>query len=137
MLISKRVSAEAFWRCGYVRFNSSVPSLESSRNICQTLVHTYDYPAYLQTSFVPSSHRDAHIAIRALNAELTLIPHTIANPHARVMRMQFWRDAVEDCFQGKPRAEPVSILLTHVLSTRRLTKSFFQTVLSERVNPLC
>jgi hypothetical protein len=41
---------------------------------------------------------------------------------------------VNDCFEGRPKAEPVSILLAQVLSDgKRLTKPFFQTVLAERV----
>lgn len=49
--------------------------------------------------------------------------------------MQFWKDAVEDCFRGRPKAEPVSILLAEVLQNgARLTKSFFQSMISERVS---
>jgi len=48
--------------------------------------------------------------------------------------MQFWKDAVESCYQGQPKAEPVSILLHRVLSRgTRLSKSFFQSIISERV----
>jgi hypothetical protein len=65
---------------------------------------------------------------------MALIPDTVSNQYARVMRMQFWKEAVEDCFKGTPKAEPVSILLADVLSNgTRLTKSFFQTIISERV----
>ena len=117
-----------------VRFNSTAPSLQSSRVYCQNLLQKHDYPSYLQIPFIPQSARDAHLAIRALNVEMALIPDTVSNQYARVMRMQFWKDAVENCFQGQPKAEPVSILLAKVLSDgTRLTKSFFQTIISERV----
>jgi NADH dehydrogenase [ubiquinone] 1 alpha subcomplex assembly factor 6 len=117
-----------------IRFNSTGPSLQSSRVYCQNLLQKYDHPSYLQSSFIPSNARDAHLAIRALNIEMALIPDTVSNQYAGAMRMQFWKDAIEDCFRGQPKAEPVSILLTQVLSSgTRLTKSFFQTVISERV----
>jgi NADH dehydrogenase [ubiquinone] 1 alpha subcomplex assembly factor 6 len=118
--------------------STTAPTVPSSRLYCQSLLQKHDYPAYLQTAFLPPSSRDAHLAIRALNIEMALIPDTISNATARVMRMQFWRDAVEDCFRGRPKAEPVSILLAEVLQNgARLTKSFFQNMVSERVCSPC
>ena len=136
MLISRQQSVQSISRiCGQcIRQNSTAPTMQSSRIYCQNLLQKHDYPSYLQSSFIPTSRRDAHLAIRALNVEMALIPDTVSNQYARVMRMQFWKDAVENCFQGQPKAEPVSILLAKVLSNEtRLTKSFFQTIISERV----
>ena len=117
-----------------VRFSSTTPSLQSSRIYCQNLLRKHDYPSYLQIPFIPQSARDAHLAIHSLNAEIALIPDIVSNKDARRMRMEFWKDAVENCFQSKPKAEPVSILLTEALSSgTRLTKSFLQTIVSERV----
>jgi Squalene/phytoene synthase len=122
-----------------IRHSSAAPTLSSSRKYCQSLLQKHDYPAYLQTAFLPPSSRDAHLAIRALNIEMALIPDTISNAAARVMRMQFWRDALEDCYRRCPKREPVSILLAEVVnhSGVRLTKSFFQSMVSERVGRLC
>ena len=118
-----------------IRHNSTAPTISSSRIYCQNLLQKYDYPSYLQIPFLPQGSRDAHLAICALNVELALIPETVANQNARVMRMQFWKDALENCFQGRPKAEPVSILLAEVLTSgTRLTKSFFNTIISERVH---
>src|SRR5271155_2273906 len=120
------------------RFNSTAPSLQSSLEYCRRLLYKHDYPSYLQTaSFSPQYARYAHIAINALNVEMALIPDTVSNQYARAMRMQFWKDAVENCFQGQPKAEPVSILLAHVLQSEsvQLTRSFFQTIITERVFP--
>jgi len=139
MLISKRLPVKSVCRARgqCIRFNSSVPTVQSSRIYCQNLLQKRDYPSYLQISFIPESTRDAHLAICALNVEMALIPDQISNQYARGMRMQFWKDAVENCFQGKPKAEPVSILLAHVLQSEsvQLTKSFFQTIITERVFP--
>ena len=116
------------------RFNSTVPSIESSRVYCQALLRRHDYASYLQSGFIPAGAKDAYLAIRALNVELALIPDTVSNQNARKMRMQFWKDALDDCYKGVPKAEPVSILLAAVLASgTRLTKSFFQTMISERV----
>lgn len=120
-------------RC--TRYSSTTPTIDSCRIHCQNLLNKYDYPSYLQIPFMPPSTRDAHLAIRSLNVEVALVPDIVTNEHARIMRMQFWKDAIEDCFRGKPKAEPLSLILAHVLSSGvRLTKTFFQTVISERVN---
>jgi NADH dehydrogenase [ubiquinone] 1 alpha subcomplex assembly factor 6 len=116
------------------RFSSTALSIESSRKYCLNLLLTHDYASYLQSAFIPSGAKDAHLAIRALNIELALIPDTVSNQHARIMRMQFWKDAVDHCYKGAPKQEPVSVLLAAVLANgKRLTKSFFQTMISERV----
>ena len=139
MLIPKQPPVKSVYRvCGQcIRYNSSAPTVRSSRVYCQNLLQKRDYPSYLQISLIPESARDAHLAICALNVEIASIPDQISNQYARTMRMQFWKDAVENSFQGKPKAEPVSILLAHVLQSERvqLTKSFFQTIISERVLP--
>jgi hypothetical protein len=139
MLITKGLSVKSVDRIARqcIRFNSTAPNIQSSRVYCQTLLQKRDYPSYLQIPFIPESARDAHLAICALNVEMSLIPDLISNQYARVMRMQFWKDAVENCFQGEPKAEPVSILLAHVLRSGavQLTKSFFQTIIAERVHP--
>jgi phytoene/squalene synthetase len=135
--MSMRRPLQSIFRVGAgqcIRYNSTAPSLESSRIYCQNLLKKHDYPSYLQIPFIPQICRDAHLAICALNIEMAIIPEMVSNLHARKMRMQFWKDSVEDCFQGHPKAEPVSILLAQVLSSgTRLSKSFFQTIISERV----
>lgn len=133
--ISVKRSIRMTERCiRYASTTSTAPTLSNSRIYCQSLLRKYDYPSYLQVAFLPQSARDAHLAVRALNIEMALIPDTVSNEYARIMRMQFWKDAVDNCFQGRPKAEPVPILLSQVLSNgTRLTKSFFQTIISERV----
>ena len=139
MLISRPLRVNVVSRiCGQcIRFNSSAPTVQSSRIYCQNLLQRRDYPSYLQIPFIHEPARDAHLAICALNVEMALIPDHISNQYARAMRMQFWKETVENCFEGKPKAEPVSILLARVLQLERvqLTKSFFQTIIAERVPP--
>lgn len=70
-----------------------------------------DYDAYLIRQFVPKSARDAYDALRTLNLELARLPETVSNPTIGRFRMQFWRDAVNNTFAGKPPREPISIVL--------------------------
>lgn len=122
--------------CQSIRQNSTTLSLESSRKYCQNLLRKHDYPSYLQMPFFPSSARDAHLAISALNVEMAIIPEIVNNQHARIMRMQFWKDSINLCFEERPKAEPVSIVLAHALANGVvITKDHFQSIIEERVCP--
>jgi len=75
-----------------------------------------DYDSFLIRNFVPKSKRDAYDAFRALNLELVRLPELVSNPTIGQLRMQFWRDAINNTFAGRPPKEPIMILLHHVLS---------------------
>lgn len=75
------------------------------------LIRKGDYEAYLIRQFVPNPARDAYDALRTLNLELARLPETVSNPTIGRLRMQFWRDAVNNTFAGSPPREPISIVL--------------------------
>lgn len=70
-----------------------------------------DYDAYLIRQFVPKPARDSYDALRTLNLELARLPETVSNPTIGRLRMQFWRDAVNNTFAGNPPREPISMVL--------------------------
>lgn len=51
--------------------------------------------------------------------------------------MQFWKDAIDKAYAGRPPAEPVAVLLDKVLreDAAPLSKGFFRKVISSRVCP--
>jgi len=83
-----------------------------------------DYEAYLIRHFLPPPAQDAYDALRTLNLELSRMPEAVSNPTLGRMRMQFWRDAISNTFDGRPPREPISVLLH-----RSITK------LKERAGP--
>lgn len=67
-------------------------------------------------NFIPKFRREAYDALRAFNLELVRLPELVSNPTIGQMRMQFWRDAVNDTFAGKPpKGQPIMILLHKAL----------------------
>jgi NADH dehydrogenase [ubiquinone] 1 alpha subcomplex assembly factor 6 len=80
------------------------------------LVSTGDYEAYLNRRFIPPAGRDAYDACRALNLELARLPEVVSTPTIGQMRMQFWKDAVEKVFAGKPPQQPIATLLYAALT---------------------
>ncbi|KAI1259072.1 squalene/phytoene synthase [Xylariaceae sp. FL1019] len=90
--------------------------VDKARQYCITQLKQSDYDAYLIRNFIPKSRQDAYDAFRTLNLELVRLPELVSNPAIGQMRMQFWRDAVNNTFAGRPPREPIMLLLHRVLT---------------------
>ncbi|EPE05547.1 squalene phytoene synthase [Ophiostoma piceae UAMH 11346] len=90
--------------------------VEKARTYCVNQLRAGDYDAHLASHFLPSGARDAYLALRTLNLELSRLPETVSNPTIGAMRMQFWKDAINKTFEGTPPREPVSLLLYAALA---------------------
>ncbi|KAK6533533.1 hypothetical protein TWF694_002472 [Orbilia ellipsospora] len=114
--------------------STQAPNIEAARTYCQELLRNHDYPSYILSTFTPHSVRDAHLAIRAFNVDLALIPDLTSNTTVGRIRMQFWRDTIEKTYASTPPKEPVALLLSKVLHTDSLplTKSFFLKLITAR-----
>ncbi|KAI1322368.1 squalene/phytoene synthase [Xylariaceae sp. FL0255] len=90
--------------------------VDKARQYCAAQLRQSDYDASLIRNFVPKSTQDAYDALRTFNLELVRLPELVSNPTIGQLRMQFWRDAVNNTFAGRPPKEPIMILLHRVLS---------------------
>lgn len=92
-----------------------------------------DYDHYLLSLLQPSpASRLAYVTLRAFNVELAQVRDAVTNPIIGKMRMQFWRDAVDECYRGLPRRTPVAVALGEVLGTTPLSKLWFSRIINER-----
>lgn len=90
--------------------------VDKARAYCVGQLRTGDRDAHLVRHFLPRGVRDAYLALRTLNLELARLPETVSNPTIGAMRMQFWKDAINNTFDGNPPREPVSLLLYAALA---------------------
>lgn len=90
--------------------------VDKARSYCVNQLRSGDYDAHLVSNFLPSGARDAYLALRTLNLELSRLPETVSNQTIGAMRMQFWKDAINKTFDGTPPREPVSLLLYAALA---------------------
>ncbi|KAI0020840.1 squalene/phytoene synthase [Xylariomycetidae sp. FL0641] len=90
--------------------------VDKARAYCADQLKQSDQFASLIRPFIPKSRQDAYYAFRALNLELVRLPDLVSNPAIGQMRIQFWQDAVNNTFAGRPPAEPVMTLLHSVLT---------------------
>lgn len=156
MLIPRLPTAAPFWRIRQfpkpqqrlfhaspwlsVTARASEDEVAKARAFCANLIKSYDAPSHILQTFIPSSSRDAYLAIRAFNVDVARVADTTSTPTIGMMRMQFWRDNITKALAGSPPKEPVAILLAHAaedLSKRsegkaRLSKNWFHRIINTR-----
>lgn len=76
----------------------------------------HDPDRFLCTLFAPAEKREAVFALIALNHELARAREAASNPLAALIRLQWWRDVVEEARSGRPArrhevAEPLHAAL--------------------------
>ncbi|KAL7626359.1 hypothetical protein AAE478_003131 [Parahypoxylon ruwenzoriense] len=98
------------------RYYITDADVDKARQFCVAQLRQSDYDSYLIRNVLPQSRRDAYDALRAFNLELVRLPELVSHPTIGKVRMQFWRDAVNNTFAGKPPREPIMILLHKVVS---------------------
>ena len=65
-------------------------------------VRTHDPDRFLCLLFAPPAHRAALLALTALNHELARAREAASNPVAALIRLQWWREAIEEAAAGRP-----------------------------------
>ena len=79
-----------------------------SAQYCSDLVRTRDEDRWLAAQYAPRGDRRRLLTLYALHCELRHIPAAVSEPPLGEMRLQWWRDALEEIRTGaKPRAHPV------------------------------
>jgi phytoene synthase len=63
---------------------------------------SHDPDRFLCALFVPADRREAVFALIALNHELARAREAASNPMAALIRLQWWRDAIEEARAGRP-----------------------------------
>lgn len=63
---------------------------------------SHDPDRFLCALFAPAETREAIFALIAFNHELARAREAASNPMAAMIRLQWWRDAVEDARAGRP-----------------------------------
>jgi len=62
----------------------------------------HDPDRFLCAIFAPPARREAIFALTALNHELARAREATSNPMAALIRLQWWRDAIEEARAGRP-----------------------------------
>lgn len=80
---------------------------QTADDYCIQEVREHDLDRYYCCLFAPSEPRSALFALLAFNQEVTKTRAVVSEPMLGEIRLQWWREALEEIEQGRPRANPV------------------------------
>ena len=75
---------------------------------CAQLVRDHDFERYAMTLFVSQHLRRPLLALAAFNVELSRIRDHVSQPLTGEIRLQWWRDLIDDVARGSVEASPVA-----------------------------
>ena len=87
---------------------------------CAELVRIGDPDRFLSAMTVPPAQRGALFVLYAFNLELARAPYMSSEPLIGEMRLQFWRDVIDEATQGKSRAHEVAAPLAALIQSHSL-----------------
>lgn len=97
-----------------------------------TLVRRYDHDRYLTILFAPAERRPALFALAACNHELAKTREVVSEPMLGEIRLQWWSEAIGECFEGRPRRHEVVEPLAEAIRAHGLTRDRFDRMIEAR-----
>ncbi|XP_020379901.1 NADH dehydrogenase (ubiquinone) complex I, assembly factor 6 isoform X2 [Rhincodon typus] len=99
---------------------------------CIELVRNRDYEGFLSSLLLPAEFRNSVFALRAFNVELAQVQDLVSQKTIGLMRMQFWRQVIENIYSDNPPHQPIAIELWKAVRKHKLTKRWFLRIIEER-----
>ncbi len=103
---------------------------------CAREVRRHDYPRFLTTLFAPPQAREALFAVLAFNIEVAKTRAVVSEPMLGEIRLQWWREAVEEIFGGTVRQHEVVRPLADAVAAHKLDQSLLHTLIDARARDL-
>jgi phytoene synthase len=95
-------------------------------------VREQDRDRYLATLFAPAAARDALFALYAFDQEIARARRIASEPMIALIRLQWWRDALDGLERGRVLAHPVVEALDRAIAGGRLTPAPLEQAISGR-----
>lgn len=82
--------------------------------------------------FAPPPHREHLISLYAFNLEIAKIREMVSEPMLGEIRLQWWRDVIEELYSGTVRRHAIVQPLGEVIAAKRLTRRYFDDLIDAR-----
>jgi phytoene synthase len=105
-------------------------------NFCETAARQDDPDRWLTSLFAPDALRPALAALLAFNGELARTREQVSQPMLGEIRLQWWREAIEGIYAGRPREHPVVRALARAIAAHRLPREPFDRLVDARADDL-
>ncbi len=99
---------------------------------CADLVRTADKDRFLSAMTARPEVRESLFALYAFNHEIAKISEVVSEPMLGQIRLQWWRDAIEECFSGTPRRHQVVRALADAIRAGDLPREPFDAAIDAR-----
>ncbi len=99
---------------------------------CAAVVRRSDPDRYFASLFAPAERRTLLFALYAFNHELARAAEIAHEPMMAEIRLQWWREAVEEARDSRPRAQPVAIALSELLGRTRISVAALEALIDTR-----
>jgi len=106
--------------------------IEEAFASCEAKVRRFDPDRYFASLFAPAAVRPHLFALYAFNYEVANIGEHAREPMMAAVRLQWWREAVAECCDGRPRAHPVTIGLAELFARPGSRLELFEALLDAR-----
>lgn len=103
---------------------------------CETAVHQSDPDRYFASLFAPAGKRPLLFALYAFNHEIARAAEIAREPMMAEIRLQWWREAVEEAREGRPRAQPVAIGLSELLGRAGISAGALEALIDARAEEI-
>lgn len=103
---------------------------------CAEQVRRYDRERYVTALFADARRRDALLALYAFNLELARTPDSVSEPMLGEIRLQWWREAVAEIFEARPRRHEVVAALASAVTGRPDLRSELEALIDARTADL-
>uniref|UniRef100_A0A3Q2XUX2 NADH dehydrogenase (ubiquinone) complex I, assembly factor 6 n=1 Tax=Hippocampus comes TaxID=109280 RepID=A0A3Q2XUX2_HIPCM len=115
---------------------SATADVQHNERFCLELVRSRDYEGFVCSLLLPEAARRSALALRAFNVELAQVKDSVSQKSLGLMRMQFWKTAIEEIYRDKPPNQPVSVELWRAVKKHNLTKRWLTRIITEREKDL-
>ena len=107
--------------------------MDADQKHAMEIVREADRDRYLSVLFAPEEKRGALYSLYAFNAEVARIRDVIHEPLPGEIRLQWWRDVIEDGAPEAAAGHPVAAALLQAIRTYDLPRTAFGDYLDARI----
>src|SRR5512132_1000725 len=106
--------------------------MSSDFAFCADLVRRNDYDRFLSALFAPEPFRGRLFALYAFNYEVAKTADTVSQPLLGQIRLQWWREALDEIYAGRNRRHEVVGALGQTIKDANLPRAPFDALLEAR-----
>ncbi len=110
--------------------------MAENNSYCLDLVKKSDHDRYMTILYAPKDRRDDLSALYAFNYEISRIRESISEVMLGEIRLQWWREAIDDIFQGTTRKHDIIPALAKAIGRHDLSREIFMEILDGRTRDI-